>query len=116
MKGTKILKGEVYIYVTIAKNDSIKDDLKYVDGYIDENTFQWETVAHIKEKELNDLINSYGCYVFVRKAKEEDGITLPYRVDVTDFSYIHFIFYHYVRSRHYACSVSSSSKESSSRL
>ena len=53
MLGTKNYGGEVYIYVTILKAESIKDDLKYVDGYIDRSTFQWETVAHISDKELN---------------------------------------------------------------
>ena len=78
MLGTKIYDRNVYIYVTIIKSNSINDDLKYVDGYIDENTFQWETVAHITEKELTDLKNSELAYVFVRKVDNEDGIQLPF--------------------------------------
>lgn len=78
MLGTKIYDRNVYIYVTIIKSSSISDDLKYVDGYIDENTFQWETVAHITEKELTALKNSEQAYVFVRKVDNEDGIQLPF--------------------------------------
>ena len=36
MVGTKIYDGIVYAYVTVIKANSTKDDLKYVDGYIDE--------------------------------------------------------------------------------
>ena len=55
MLGTKIYDGIVYAYVTVIKASSTKDDLKYVDGYIDENTFQWETVANVSDRELNAL-------------------------------------------------------------
>lgn len=78
MLGTKIYDGIVYIYVTIIKADNIKEQLKYVDGYLDENTFQWESVAHIKDKELNDLKNSKKAHLFVRKVDNEDGIQLPF--------------------------------------
>ena len=37
---------------------STKNDLKYVDGYIDENTFQWETVANVSDRELNAIKSS----------------------------------------------------------
>ena len=44
MLGTKIYDGVVYAYVTVIKATGTKEGLKYVDGYIDRNTFQWETV------------------------------------------------------------------------
>ena len=78
MLGTKIYDGIVYIYVTIVKDSGIKEELKYVDGYIDQNTFRWETVANVSDKELNALKNSKGVHVFVRKVDSEDGITLPF--------------------------------------
>jgi len=78
MLGTKIYDGVVYIYVTIIKANNTKDDLKYVDGYLDRNTFQWETVAHIKDTELTNLKNSSAVHVFVRKVDNEDGIQLPF--------------------------------------
>ena len=78
MKGTNIYDRYVYIYVTVLKAISTKEDLKYADGYIDQNTFQWETVTHISEKELFDLKNSKCAHVFVRKVDNEDGIQLPF--------------------------------------
>ena len=78
MLGTKIYDDIVYIYVTINKGDSIKAALKYVDGYIDNDTFRWETVANIKDSELNSLKHSSKAHVFVRKTNSEDGIQLPF--------------------------------------
>lgn len=78
IQGTKIYDGIVYIYVTIVKDASIKDTLKYEDGYIDPNTFRWETVANVNDNELNSLKNSRMAQVFVRKMEDEDGITLPF--------------------------------------
>jgi len=78
MVGTKIYSGVVYAYVTIIKDSSTKDDLKYVDGYIDENTFQWETVSNISTRELDELKCSSRIHIFVRKISNEDGIQLPF--------------------------------------
>ena len=78
MKGTAIYDGVVYAYVTVIKSTSTKDELKYVDGYIDADTFQWETVANVSEKELNALKNSARIHIFVRKIDNEDGIQLPF--------------------------------------
>lgn len=78
MLGTKIYDNKVYIYVTVIKDASTKETLKYADGYIDEDTFQWETVANIREKELSALQNSEKAYIFVRKVDSEDGILLPF--------------------------------------
>ena len=78
MLGTKIYDGVVYAYVTVIKGDSTKETLRYADGYIDENTFQWETVANVSEKELRDLKNSKCVHIFVRKVDNEDGIQLPF--------------------------------------
>ena len=78
MKGTKIYDGVVYIYVTVIKASGTKEDLKYVDGYLDPDTFRWETVAHIPEEELEALKNSREVHAFVRKVDQEDGIQLPF--------------------------------------
>ena len=78
MLGTKIYDGIVYAYVTVIKGNSTKEDLKYADGYIDPDTFQWETVANVSEKELNALKTSRGIEIFVRKVDNEDGIQLPF--------------------------------------
>lgn len=78
MLGTKIYDGIVYIYVTVIKDSSIKEALKYADGYIDPDTFQWETVANVSENELAKLKASRKAHIFVRKVEGEDGITLPF--------------------------------------
>ena len=78
MLGTKIYDGIVYAYVTVIKANSTKDELKYADGYIDPNTFQWETVSNVSARELNELKNSKKIYIFVRKVDNEDGIQLPF--------------------------------------
>lgn len=78
MKGTMYYGKNVYIYVTVIKSNATKDDLKYVDGYLDTKTFQWETVAHIKPDELRRQKESERAYLFVRKMESEDGIVLPF--------------------------------------
>ena len=78
MLGTKIYDGVVYAYVTVIKGVSTKEGLKYADGYIDPDTFQWESVANVSDRELNDLKNSKCIHIFVRKVESEDGITLPF--------------------------------------
>lgn len=77
-KGTDVYDGVAYAYVTIHKSSSTKEKLKYVDGYIDSKTFQWETVTNITEKELSTLKNSREMHLFVRKTDLEDGIQLPF--------------------------------------
>ena len=64
--------------MTIHKARNTKKELKYVDGYIDSNTFQWETVANIKEKDLLELKNASEMRLFVRKVESENGIQLPF--------------------------------------
>ncbi len=76
--GTNVYDGVAYAYVTIHKASSTKENLKYVDGYIDSRTFQWETVAHITDKELTSLKDSSEMHLFVRKTDSEDGIQLPF--------------------------------------
>ena len=78
MLGTKNYDGTVYIYVTVIKASNTKDDLKYADGYLDRNTFRWETVAHISDRELAALKASEKAHVFVRKVESENGIVLPF--------------------------------------
>ena len=52
--------------------------MKYADGYIDVDTFQWESVANVSERELTALKNSSKIHIFVRKVDNEDGIQLPF--------------------------------------
>lgn len=78
MLGTKIYDGVIYAFVTVIKGENTKADLVYDDGYIDERTFQWESVANVSNKELNSLKASNKMHIFVRKLENEDGIQLPF--------------------------------------
>lgn len=78
MKGTDIEEDVVYVYVTVIKDNNVKETLKYDDGYTDENTFQWETEANIQNRDLLRLKNSKKVEVFVRKTKTDQGVTLPF--------------------------------------
>ena len=77
-KGTVIDGDKVYAYVTVIKDKNTKAHLKYADGYINDELFQWETVADISADELDKLKNSKQMHVFVRKVDEEDGMRLPF--------------------------------------
>ena len=68
----------MYAYVTVIKSNSTQENLKYADGYIDPDTFQWETVSNVTERELTSLKNSRCIHIFVRKVENEDGIQLPF--------------------------------------
>ena len=72
MLGTKIYDGIVYAYVTVIKANSTKDELKYVDGYIDENTFQWETVANVSDRELMTACHNGSGLFFVGRNNAQD--------------------------------------------
>lgn len=76
MLGTKIINRVIYAYVTVLKN--VKESLDYDDGYIDNNTFQWESVANVGADELAKLKDGQEMHIFVRKVESEDGITLPF--------------------------------------
>ncbi len=78
MLGTKNYDGIVYAYVTVIKGTGTKENLKYADGYLDENTFQWETVSNISDRELTGLKTSKMIHIFVRKVENEDGVQLPF--------------------------------------
>lgn len=76
-KGTDY--GDVtYAYVTVIKSDSIKDNQKYADGYIDERTFQWECESNISENNLQKLKDCSCIHLFVRKTESEQGVVLPF--------------------------------------
>ncbi len=78
MKGTKVYNEIAYACVTVIKDRNTLENLLYADGYIDKDTFQWETVANIKDNELNSLKNAKYMELFVRKVSNEDGIQLPF--------------------------------------
>jgi len=80
-KGTKIENdGTVYIFAQLKKDMATNDHLKYKDRFISPSFFQWEseTRTPLDGSRAQKLIHAKRVHLFIRKMKEEDGITLPY--------------------------------------
>lgn len=71
---------ETYCYVGLNKNKNIDERLKYKDKFIDSTTFQWESETNttLDNSTGKKILNTKVVHLFVRKVKEEDGITLPF--------------------------------------
>ena len=76
--GTYYKNGNMYIFAGLKKDDTVQEHLNYKDKFLDDQTFQWESIAKIKEPEVKKQREAKRAYVFVRKVKEENGITLPF--------------------------------------
>lgn len=76
--GTYYKNGNMYIFAGLKKDDSVQEHLNYKDKFIDHETFQWESIAHISATEEERQKNSKKAFIFVRKVKTENGITLPF--------------------------------------
>ena len=76
--GTYYKNGNMYIFAGLKKDVSVQEHLNYKNKFLDSETFQWESVAHIKADEERKQKESKQAFVFVRKVKAEDGITLPF--------------------------------------
>lgn len=76
--GTYYKNGNMYIFAGLKKDDSVQEHLNYKDKFLDSETFQWESIARISEKEENLQKESKTAYVFIRKVESENGITLPF--------------------------------------
>lgn len=76
--GTYYKDGKMYIFAGLKKDDSVQEHLNYKDKFLDSETFQWESIARISEKEENLQKESKMAYVFIRKVESENGITLPF--------------------------------------
>lgn len=76
--GTYYKNGKMYIFAGLKKDDSVQEHLNYKDKFLDNETFQWESIAHISAKEENLQKECSTAYIFVRKVESENGITLPF--------------------------------------
>lgn len=76
--GTYYKNGNMYIFAGLKKDDSVQEHLNYKDKFLDNKTFQWESIAHISAKDEQLQKESKKAFVFVRKVESENGITLPY--------------------------------------
>ncbi|MCR5587028.1 MAG: DUF3427 domain-containing protein [Lachnospiraceae bacterium] len=69
----------IYIFASLKKDEiEGKEHLNYNDKFLDSRTFQWETIAGIKEDELEKLKTYNYAHLFIRKMAEDNGIRLPY--------------------------------------
>lgn len=50
----------------------------YKDKFLSSDVFQWESIARISKSEEQKQKQAKQVFVFVRKVKEENGITLPF--------------------------------------
>lgn len=76
--GTYYKNGNVYIFAGLKKDDTVQEHLNYKDKFLDRETFQWESIANISVKEESLQRESKQAFVFVRKVKTENGLTLPF--------------------------------------
>ena len=76
--GTYYKNGNMYIFAGLKKDDSVQEHLNYKDKFLDSETFQWESIAHISAKEEYLQQTCRQAFIFVRKVKTENGITLPF--------------------------------------
>lgn len=76
--GTYYKDGKVYVFAGLKKDDSIQEHLNYKDKFLDNKTFQWESIANITPRDEMLQRESKQVLVFVRKVESENGITLPF--------------------------------------
>ena len=78
MKGTYYKDGNMYVFAGLKKDRPEDDPLNYKDKFLSSDVFQWESIAHISKDEEERQKQAKQVFVFVRKVKSENGITLPF--------------------------------------
>ena len=76
--GTYYKDGNMYVFAGLKKNRAEDDPLNYKDRFLSSGVFQWESIARISKTEEEKQKQAKQVFVFVRKVKEENGITLPF--------------------------------------
>lgn len=76
--GTYYKDGNMYIFAGLKKDSTVQEHLNYKDKFLDSETFQWESIAHISTKEEYLQQTCKRAFIFVRKVAMENGITLPF--------------------------------------
>ena len=78
MKGTYYKDGKMYVFAGLKKDRPEDDPLNYKDKFLSSDVFQWESIARISKDEEERQKQAKQVFVFVRKVKSENGITLPF--------------------------------------
>ncbi len=76
--GTYYKNGNMYIFAGLKKDATQQEHLKYKDKFLTADVFQWESIAHISDKDEALQKNAKKVLLFVRKVSAENGVTLPY--------------------------------------
>lgn len=76
--GTYYVDGNIYIFAGLKKDSSVQEHLNYKDKFLTNDVFQWESMAHISEKDIKRQQGAKEAFVFVRKVEKEHGIILPF--------------------------------------
>ena len=66
------------MFAGLKKERAEDDPLNYKDKFLSSDVFQWESIANISKAEEERQKQAKNVYVFVRKVKSENGITLPF--------------------------------------
>lgn len=71
-------EGDTFVFAGLKKDEIGK--LNYKDKFLGPSEFQWESKNNVtvSNKEGQKLIATKRVFLFVRKMKNEDGVTLPY--------------------------------------
>ena len=71
---------ETYCYVGLNKGVGVDGRLQYKDKFISPNIFQWESETNttLNNSIGKKILETKVVHLFVRKIKQEDGITLPF--------------------------------------
>ena len=82
VKGTEFdtTANVTYCYVNLHKDEKIKGGLKFKDKFLSSGNFQWESEKNTTKKNATGkkILNTKVVHLFIRKVKEEDGVTLPF--------------------------------------
>jgi len=76
--GTYYYDNKVIIFASLKKDASVEERLAYQDKFLDINLFQWESMANVRDSDVQKQINSENAYLFIRKVSEENGVVLPF--------------------------------------
>lgn len=76
--GTYYYDDYAVIFASLKKDLPEEDKLNYKDKFLQANLFQWETMAHLPESQLEKLKQCHFVHLFIRKVADENGIVLPF--------------------------------------
>lgn len=80
MTGIFNVYGKRILFVDLKKDLQQKEHLRYADSFLSKKILQWEsqTQTRMDNSKGLDLINNPDVWIFVRKAKKEDGCDMPF--------------------------------------